>query len=229
MNPVNSYPKPKFNNNLIPTCLIIFFFTIFIILKIIVLGICLYALSLLSQLRLQPSEELKSTLLNLLNSLVQFNSYSPGLFIICATIFLYWLYQANQNVRYIGINDLEFTPGWAVGSFFIPILSLYWPYKVIKEMWKGTFSDSPNTWKQQTTPAMIGIWWLCFLISIFGNSLVQNNKINGPQEFFNYLAYTSIFQFFSIVSAALITLIVFRIYKQQNNKKLALDNLAQII
>ena len=42
----------------------------------------------------------------------------------CAFVVLKWIYRANANVRALGAKDMKFTPGWAVGWYFVPILWL---------------------------------------------------------------------------------------------------------
>jgi hypothetical protein len=45
-----------------------------------------------------------------------------GLLIACAVAVLKWIYRANANARALGAKDMKFTPGWAVGWYFVPIL-----------------------------------------------------------------------------------------------------------
>src|SRR5947209_8456564 len=40
-------------------------------------------------------------------------------------VFGMWIYRANHNVRALGARELRYTPGWAVGWFFVPILNLW--------------------------------------------------------------------------------------------------------
>src|SRR5688572_5676802 len=35
-----------------------------------------------------------------------------------------WIYRAHANLSDAGVDGLEFTPGWAVGWYFIPIANL---------------------------------------------------------------------------------------------------------
>ncbi|WP_163932494.1 DUF4328 domain-containing protein [Paraferrimonas sp. SM1919] len=89
-------------------------------------------------------------------------------FIITGTMILRWIYLANQNVRELGAENLEYTPGWSVGYFFIPILSLWKPYQAMKQLWQA--SQSPADWQNQSTPGLLSIWWTLWLV---GNALGQ--------------------------------------------------------
>ena len=83
--------------------------------------------------------------------------------------FLMWIYRAYENLTNLNITSLNFTPGWAVGNWFIPILSLYKPYTVVREIWEETQDYTlPADQKQNITkPTLVGIWWAIYLINIF--------------------------------------------------------------
>src|SRR5262245_14851271 len=46
------------------------------------------------------------------------------LFFITAVMFLRWLYRAYDNLTVLGVKDKKFTPGWAVGYYFFPLINL---------------------------------------------------------------------------------------------------------
>jgi hypothetical protein len=85
-------------------------------------------------------------------------------FIATGVIYSLWVYRANKNLRALGHTYTEFTPGWAVGYFFVPFVNLVKPYQVVNEIW--TKSDSAES---SSGSAMIGFWWVCFLLLGFAN------------------------------------------------------------
>src|SRR5262249_61385474 len=54
--------------------------------------------------------------------------------------------------------------GWAVGSYFVPIVNLFVPVRAVGEIWRGTFEalDSDNA---REPKGAIGLWWTCYLLS----------------------------------------------------------------
>src|SRR5262249_39937269 len=44
-------------------------------------------------------------------------------FVITAIAFLIWFHRAHRNAAHLGAKGLTFTPAWAVGWFFIPIMN----------------------------------------------------------------------------------------------------------
>ncbi len=88
----------------------------------------------------------------------------PFVLIMTVVVFLMWLHRAYRNLRALTTEPLEASPGWAVGYWFIPIVNLFRPYQIVKEVWNksdpvrdlsGTFiSDEPM---RSTT--LLGVWW----------------------------------------------------------------------
>jgi hypothetical protein len=85
--------------------------------------------------------------------------------------FLMWFHRSHRNLPSLGATGLRFTPGWAVGWWFIPVFSLFRPYQVMKEIWRGSdpatrpgLEEPP--WPPPST-AMVGWWWGLFLLMGF--------------------------------------------------------------
>jgi hypothetical protein len=86
-------------------------------------------------------------------------------YIITGITFLMWIHRANVNCRGLGAKDIKFTPGWAVGYYFIPILNLYKPYYAMKEIWQA--SQNPVNWQGSPAGSLLGLWWILWLVSNF--------------------------------------------------------------
>jgi hypothetical protein len=82
-----------------------------------------------------------------------------------ATIVLFamWIYRVNSNIHALGSPDLRFTPGWAVGWYFVPIANLWKPYQAMKEIWRA--SKNPGAWQSETTSLVLGWWWFWWIVS----------------------------------------------------------------
>src|SRR5262249_34683580 len=74
-----------------------------------------------------------------------------GVFIACAVLFCMWIHRAASNALASGRNyGFDFTPGWAVGYFFVPIANLWRPYQIVRAIW-----DSANAGNS----SVVGLWW----------------------------------------------------------------------
>ena len=57
----------------------------------------------------------------------------PGILLFCV-----WIRRANVNADALVASGMEFTPGWAVGWFFVPFANLYKPYQAMAEIYRAS-------------------------------------------------------------------------------------------
>jgi hypothetical protein len=82
-------------------------------------------------------------------------------------VFLIWLYRAYANVMNFGVKGLENSPGWAVGSFFIPLFNLGGPLVIVQELWRASDPRAQVSWKDGRASDLAAAWWACFLSGFF--------------------------------------------------------------
>lgn len=96
--------------------------------------------------------------------LVQF-----GLLIATAVFFLRWLHRSYRNISALGHRP-RFTAGWAVGYWFIPIVSLFRPKQVMDELWERT-DDAPAGQRTATVPVWWGLWLVGNVVEYAGTRM----------------------------------------------------------
>ncbi len=73
-----------------------------------------------------------------------------------------WIYRAAWNGRsFAGPRQLDFTPGWSVGWYFLPFANLWKPYQAMKEIWRA--SARPDAVNAADVPGWLPLWWLLWL------------------------------------------------------------------
>ncbi len=85
-------------------------------------------------------------------------------FVVSVVVIAQWIISANKNARVLGAEGMEFTPGWAVGWYFIPFAHLWKPYQAMREIWKA--SDPRESWQQNVIPTILPLWWFLWIASI---------------------------------------------------------------
>ncbi len=55
--------------------------------------------------------------------------------LVAGIVWLTWQHRAHRQLRQLGTQGLQFTPGWGVGWWFVPVANLWKPYQAIKELW----------------------------------------------------------------------------------------------
>lgn len=101
-------------------------------------------------------------------------------FLICAGVFITWFFQAYKNLRRLGVQGPRHGNGWAIGAWFVPILSLVRPKQMANEIWRGSErgADVSGGWKQGPVPSLVHWWWGLFLtqglLVYFGQQSTQS-------------------------------------------------------
>lgn len=90
-------------------------------------------------------------------------------YIFTVVVFLMWIHRANKNLSPLGANSVEYSPGWAVGWWFIPFANLVKPFNVVSEIWnKSDPNFAPDTKvlsKTVDTPNLFYFWWFFWIVS----------------------------------------------------------------
>ncbi|HJS74675.1 MAG TPA: DUF4328 domain-containing protein [Vicinamibacteria bacterium] len=112
----------------------------------------------------QPSpEDTESMMLALgggLSAILFLLLYFCGLILLCL-----WVYRANANLEVLVPSGSEFTPGWAVGWFFVPIANLFKPYQVVSEIYRASDpAADPDYWNLAPLPFYLPLWWGSYLV-----------------------------------------------------------------
>jgi hypothetical protein len=98
-----------------------------------------------------------------------------------AIVFLLWLFRASENLPSLGTRNPTYTPGWAVGWWFVPFANLLVPKLAVDEIWQRSDPDAPPDHSggvhRPDVPisqhlwwgclvAMAGLWFLSFLLGV---------------------------------------------------------------
>lgn len=79
-----------------------------------------------------------------------------------------WIHRGHANLATADLYGLRYSPGWAVGWFFIPFANLFKPFGAMRELWNASFRSTESY--SSGSPANLKLWWACFLIgNILGN------------------------------------------------------------
>jgi len=90
-------------------------------------------------------------------------------YIVSGVTFIRWFRRAYFNLH-LKAETLSFTEGWAAGSWFVPIISLYRPKQIMKELYVETqnlLSTKQENSMVNLSTQFIGLWWALWLIASF--------------------------------------------------------------
>ncbi|NNE91251.1 MAG: DUF4328 domain-containing protein [Verrucomicrobiales bacterium] len=98
--------------------------------------------------------------------------YITGIVFYCM-----WKYRVCANAHAFG-GQLDITPGWAVGFYFIPIVMLWKPFQAMKQTWNATFDRAQHA----DSPGVLVGWWTLWLISSFGGNISFRLSLAGEDD-----------------------------------------------
>lgn len=137
-------------------------------------------------------------------------------FVVSGFLILRWIHRANYNAHQLGAKEMEFTPGWSIGYYFIPILTLWKPYQAMKEIWKS--SHNPSDWATEKVSPILGFWWFLWVITnMLGQAVFRmSTGAEELQELMNLNIITQISDALAIPLALVTLSIVNSIYQSQS-------------
>jgi hypothetical protein len=95
------------------------------------------------------------------------------LLIATAILFLRWFKRAYENVDALG-GVRRFSPGWAVGSWFVPLLNLWRPKQITNDIWHASSAE------RESVPAIVNVWWTVWIISSWVENVVLRSSFGSP-------------------------------------------------
>jgi hypothetical protein len=88
-------------------------------------------------------------------------------YVISVVTFIQWFRRAYYNLH-LRVNNLSQTEGWAVGSWFVPIITLYRPYQIMKELYQETkelLVKRGLNINESFATSYVSSWWTLWIIS----------------------------------------------------------------
>jgi len=88
-----------------------------------------------------------------------------GLLVATGVAFLAWLFQARVNLRALGIRRPSYSRDWVVWSFLVPMVNLFRPYQVIREVWQASNPEGGDAfnWRSLPVSRLLLAWWVLFV------------------------------------------------------------------
>jgi len=83
--------------------------------------------------------------------------------VIDVVFFMMWIHRVYRNLNSFPGPRSEYTPGWAVGYYFIPFLNLARGYQVMREIFEKSRPQRLAT----RSISIVAVWWALWLLTGF--------------------------------------------------------------
>ena len=150
-------------------------------------------------------------------------------YIISGITFIMWFRRAYFNLHQ-KVSWITHSEGWAAGCWFIPIVNLYRPYQIMKELYietKELFTKKGLSEKVEYTTNYLGWWWALWIISGFVGQMIFRSAIRGGADTIEKLITITVTQMILGilgVPLALITVKIIRDYSKAEPLLTQIDN-----
>jgi hypothetical protein len=146
----------------------------------------------------------------------------------CTFLFGLWTYLVARNVAALG-GHLSVAPGWAVGYYFVPILSMWRPYSVMAEVWDASDPDPRAATYAPRSHALLLFWWIVWLTSAWVDLLAFRSR--APEDARAWAAQIGtgfVYVAVEALAVALIVAVVWKLSRRQDERAAALMPVARI-
>lgn len=122
-----------------------------------------------------------------------------------------WLWRARANAEVLSASPHKRSRGWVWAGWLVPVVSLWFPYQVVRDVWRAT--------ETRWTQALLGWWWAAWLLdgamTQVGSSLtpVAGQAAEGPASALGPVE--SVSALVAVVAFALWCQVVLRIVREQ--------------
>jgi hypothetical protein len=138
-------------------------------------------------------------------------------------LFCLWIYRAYKNLSYFRVRGLKYSAGWAVGSFFVPILNLFRPCQIAQETWRASDPDvpldDPRAWQSSSSSGIVGLWWAAWLISNIMANVALRMELRDPGQGGEAAAGINILSDLLSALAALLAILMIRQVQARQTEK----------
>lgn len=90
-------------------------------------------------------------------------------YLISATTFIMWFRRAYNNLH-IKVKNLSYSEGAAAWTWFVPIINLFRPFNIMKEMYGKTaeyLAEKGVRNRLNLSTTVVSVWWALWIINNF--------------------------------------------------------------
>ncbi|HYD25143.1 MAG TPA: DUF4328 domain-containing protein [Croceibacterium sp.] len=139
--------------------------------------------------------------------------------LICVLLVCLWLHRAHANLHEAGVGGLEYTPGWAVGWYFIPFANLVKPHGAMRELWHASHGETGDF--RAPAPSLINYWWAAWIAGNIVSNVSAQMAVRDPSLVAAASLIGAVGSALSVAAALLLLQLVQRISAAQRDGRAA--------
>src|SRR4051812_15179769 len=153
-----------------------------------------------------------------------------GAFIFTTVFFIMWTYRAYKNGAALGAQSPRFGAGWAIGGWFVPIMSLWRPKQIVDDIWRMSDPADPPfvrsvDWRNRSVPFLISAWWGVFIVSGFVDRFAARGDASTVEGDRTMTSWGLVGSGLSVIGAALAIWLISTCTARQRERAAAVEAL----
>jgi heme/copper-type cytochrome/quinol oxidase subunit 2 len=105
--------------------------------------------------------------------------------LVFCILFIVWFYRAYDNIKKVNPEKTSLSTGWTIGCWFVPIMNLFRPLRIMLEIWHGTQTagEEPDRPLTAERSIQVNAWWYCWTFGLAIGLLGTYLQIRGISSF----------------------------------------------
>lgn len=143
-------------------------------------------------------------------------------------VFIWWLRRATCNAPALGAYDPKWSPGWAVGGWFVPFLGWWRPVQVVNQAWSvGDVTmqvQESNEWRNTGVSPLVVCWWVGWVvIGLLWRTVVVENDTVELESYRGFMIFEALLNALMAGVAVLAVAVVSRVTARQDARNRQFD------
>ncbi|NEW73876.1 DUF4328 domain-containing protein [Streptomyces rhizosphaericus] len=97
-----------------------------------------------------------------------------------AVVWAIWFRRLRLNAEVFAPGQHRFSSGWAAGSWFTPVVNLWFPKQIANDIWRASSPQGP----QAVSRGLLNGWWVTWIVALVTNAVggIRYNLLRGKVE-----------------------------------------------
>ncbi|MGW4898175.1 DUF4328 domain-containing protein [Kitasatospora sp. NPDC004240] len=144
-----------------------------------VVGLDLYAYAEFGDLADGTSQRLPDSFDGFVTLAGAVGAVSTAVLVVTAVVFLVWFYRTRENAGRFVPDGHQLGQGWAIGGWFVPIVCLWFPWRVAADTWQASAPPAADGGRQFIPQRVVSLWWSAWIGSvILGRIAAATTKLD---------------------------------------------------
>ncbi|HKS49775.1 MAG TPA: DUF4328 domain-containing protein [Amycolatopsis sp.] len=148
---------------------------------------------------------------------------SAGVTVVAAVVFFCWLWRARLNAESLSLSEHRLSRGWVIGAWFCPLLNLWYPHRVVSDIWKTSRPKQAETLDLSRVrgSALVTAWWVLYLAAVLIDLYATAFKFLIPlglDDLYSGSRDNTIATVLRAVAGVLLVLVIARVTTWQNRR-----------